>query len=251
MVRARQQGRGIRAARRAAGHSLSAGKKYLRACVYWFTAERMASHKSPQKLAMYESMLAASIAACACATSRSSSSPSRTRARRLPALFHRAPGNGRRPAMIHFDGFDVTKEWMHLCGNRAGVRGARHFATLMVDHPGIGAALRLQGLPMNPDSERWASAAMDWLEQPRRRRCAPGRRGRDEPGWLLRAARGGVREASCRVRGLGRALGECRVARSHPARSERGALGHELGRARALVLRRQDDRRSLRTRSRR
>ena len=25
------------------GHNLSAGKKYLRACVYWLTAERMAS----------------------------------------------------------------------------------------------------------------------------------------------------------------------------------------------------------------
>src|SRR5258708_2238385 len=70
---------------------------------------------------------------------------------------------GPRPAMIHFDGFDVTKEWMHLCGiSREFAR--RGISTLMVDHPGIGAALRLQGLPMNHDSERWALAAMDWLE---------------------------------------------------------------------------------------
>jgi dienelactone hydrolase len=35
----------------------------------------------------------------------------------------------------------------------------------MVDHPGVGAALRLQGLPVNYDSERWASASIDWLER--------------------------------------------------------------------------------------
>jgi hypothetical protein len=40
-----------------AGHALSAGKKYLRACIYWFTAERMASHRLPAKLAMYHAMV--------------------------------------------------------------------------------------------------------------------------------------------------------------------------------------------------
>ncbi len=34
----------------------------------------------------------------------------------------------------------------------------------MVDHPGVGGALRLQGLPTQPDTERWARAAMDYLE---------------------------------------------------------------------------------------
>ena len=66
--------------------------------------------------------------------------------------------------MIHFDGFDVTKEWMHLCGI-AREFAARGIATLMVDHPGIGAALRLQGMAMNVESERWAAAALDWLER--------------------------------------------------------------------------------------
>src|SRR5438309_2265545 len=41
----------------AAGHPRSAGRKYLRACVYWFTAERMASHKTPVKLELYRSMV--------------------------------------------------------------------------------------------------------------------------------------------------------------------------------------------------
>jgi dienelactone hydrolase len=66
--------------------------------------------------------------------------------------------------MIHFDGFDVTKEWMHLSGMAAEL-ARRGVSTLMVDHPGVGAALRLQGLPTAPESERWAAAAMDFLER--------------------------------------------------------------------------------------
>jgi dienelactone hydrolase len=66
--------------------------------------------------------------------------------------------------MIHFDGFDVTKEWIYLCGI-AGEFAARGVSTLMVDHPGVGGALRLKNLPMNPEAERWACAALDWLEQ--------------------------------------------------------------------------------------
>jgi dienelactone hydrolase len=53
---------------------------------------------------------------------------------------------------------------MHLCGI-AREFAARGISTLMVDHPGVGAALRLQGLAMNPDTERWAAAALDWLER--------------------------------------------------------------------------------------
>jgi dienelactone hydrolase len=147
-----------------AGHALTAGKKYLRASVYWFTAERMASHASQQKLAMYRAMLE-----CFGRGARLRHEPLEFvnvpyEGTSLSALFHRAPGEGRKPVMIHFDGFDVTKEWMHLSGI-AREFAARGVATLMLDHPGIGAALRLQGMPMNYDSERWAAAALDWLEQ--------------------------------------------------------------------------------------
>jgi dienelactone hydrolase len=146
-----------------AGHRWSAGRKYRRACVYYFTAERMASHKSPDKLVLYGAMTR-------CfkryATLRDEPVEFVTipfENTTLPALLYRAPHPGPRPAMIHFDGFDVTKEWMHLCGiaEEFGVRG---ISTLMVDHPGVGAALRLQHLPMDPESERWATAALDWLE---------------------------------------------------------------------------------------
>jgi dienelactone hydrolase len=146
------------------GYNLSAGKKYLRACVYWLTAERMASHASPQKLSAYSSMVQ-----CFERGVRLRDEPIEFvkipyQDTTLPALLYQAVGGGRRPAMIHFDGFDVTKEWMHLCGI-AREFAARGISTLMVDHPGVGASLRLQGLPVNYDSERWASAAIDWLEK--------------------------------------------------------------------------------------
>ena len=147
-----------------AGHRRSAGRKYRRACAYYFTAERMASHKSPRKLELYAAMTR-----CFAKSVTLRDEPvefvtllyERTT---LPALLYRAPQAGPRPAMIHFDGFDVTKEWMHLCGI-AREFAARGISTLMVDHPGVGAALRLQGLAVNFDSERWARAALDWLER--------------------------------------------------------------------------------------
>jgi dienelactone hydrolase len=145
------------------GQALTAGKKYLRACVYWFSAERMASHRSPQKLDMYRAMVD-----CFERGVRLRREPIEFvdvpyKGTRLPALLYRAPGPGSRPAMIHFDGFDVTKEWIYLCG-MAREFADRGISTLMVDYPGIGAALRLQGLSMDLEPERWAGAALDWLE---------------------------------------------------------------------------------------
>jgi dienelactone hydrolase len=147
-----------------AGHPWSAGRKYRRACIYWFTAERMTSHKSPAKMGLYAAMVRCfdKSVALRCQPIEAVNIP--YEGTTLPALFHRAPHAGPRPAMIHFDGFDVTKEWMSLCGI-AEEFARRGVSTLMLDHPGIGAALRLQGLSMNADSERWARAALDWLEQ--------------------------------------------------------------------------------------
>ena len=155
---------GFAARDEAAGHRWSAGRKYQRACVYWFTAERMASHKTPEKLELYDAMTRCFEKSVTLRDEPIAFVSIPYEGTTLPALFYRAPQPGPRPAMIHFDGFDVTKEWMHLCGI-AREFAARGISTLMVDHPGVGAALRLQSLPMNHDSERWARAAMDWLEQ--------------------------------------------------------------------------------------
>jgi dienelactone hydrolase len=148
----------------ASGHRWSAGRKYRRACIYWFTAERMTSHKVAAKAHAYAAMVRCFDKSVALRGAPIESVRVPYEGTTLPALFHRAPQPGPRPAMIHFDGFDVTKEWMSLCGI-ADEFACRGVSTLMLDHPGIGAALRLQGLAMNPDSERWAEAALDWLAQ--------------------------------------------------------------------------------------
>jgi dienelactone hydrolase len=145
-----------------AGHPWSAGRKYQRACIYFFTAERMASHKEPGKLELYDAMTRCFAKSVGLRNEPIEFVTLPYEDTALPALLYRAPQPGPRPAMIHFDGFDVTKEWMHLSGI-AREFAARGISTLMVDHPGVGAALRLQGLPMNHDSERWACAAIDWL----------------------------------------------------------------------------------------
>ncbi|HVL35370.1 MAG TPA: prolyl oligopeptidase family serine peptidase [Burkholderiales bacterium] len=148
----------------AAGHALSAGRKYLRACVYWLTAERMASHRTPLKLKLYGAMLECFRRGVTLRGEPLEWVEVPYEGTTLPALLHRAPGAGPRPAMIHFDGFDVTKEWMVLCGmtRELALRGV---SSLVLDHPGVGGALRLQGLPVNHDTERWAAAALDWLER--------------------------------------------------------------------------------------
>ncbi len=146
-----------------AGHRFSAGRKYLRACVYYMTAERMAGHRDPAKLEIYGKLLKAFRNGVTQRGEPIEFLDLPYEGTTLPALFYRAPGTGRQPAMIHFDGFDVTKEWMYLCGI-AREFALRGISTLMVDHPGIGGALRLQGLPTSPETERWARAAMDFLE---------------------------------------------------------------------------------------
>lgn len=148
----------------AAGHRGGAGRKYLRAAVYDFTAERMCGHADPRKAALYARLLDSFARGLRLRGEPVELVEIPYQGTTLPALFHRAPGAGRRPAMIHFDGFDVTKEWIFLAGisREFALRG---IATLMVDHPGVGGALRRQGLTTAPEAERWASAAMDWLER--------------------------------------------------------------------------------------
>jgi pimeloyl-ACP methyl ester carboxylesterase len=83
----------------------------------------------------------------------------------LPALLVHAEGeleNPRRaPAMIFFDGFDVTKEIQYFKG--APDLAARGIACLLVDGPGNGESVRFRNLPMHHETERYASAAYEFL----------------------------------------------------------------------------------------
>jgi dienelactone hydrolase len=82
----------------------------------------------------------------------------------LPAYFSQAPASvhGPVPVMIFWNGLDSTKEHMFSSGHWAEL-AARGISCLMVDCPGSGEALRLQGLTARIDTEAWAAACVDYL----------------------------------------------------------------------------------------
>ncbi|WP_333836773.1 alpha/beta hydrolase family protein [Novosphingobium sp.] len=148
----------------AKGRMFSASNKLERASLYLFTAERMQGHGHPGRKETYAKARAA--------FDKSTQLGAINRERvevplangTMPALFTRAPGEGRKPVVVFCNGLDSCKEllyWTKLPQELA----RRGISTLCVDQPGSGEALRLQNLPVDPNSENWASKAVDWLEQ--------------------------------------------------------------------------------------
>jgi dipeptidyl aminopeptidase/acylaminoacyl peptidase len=76
-------------------------------------------------------------------------------------LVHPETSAPRAPAMIFFDGLDVTKEIQYFHG--VPEMAARGIACLIVDGPGNGEAIRFRGLPLHHETERYASAAYEFL----------------------------------------------------------------------------------------
>lgn len=145
-----------------AGNLISAGRKYLRASMYHFTAERQAHPRDPRKTVMYRHVLECfgkGIAYRKESVERVEIPYGNTL---LPALFVPVEGGVRAPCMVHFDGLDVLKEWIYLTGIGGELR-RRGIALLIVDHPGVGEALRLRKLPSIPEVERPAGAALEFL----------------------------------------------------------------------------------------
>ncbi|MBT3768144.1 MAG: prolyl oligopeptidase family serine peptidase, partial [Rhodospirillales bacterium] len=145
---------------------ISAGDKYLRAAIYFMTAERMGKSNSPERLVTYKRMLR-----CFELGTQNLQAPV-TKVQVpfqdtfLPALFYQAQNvtdNSPAPCIIHFDGLDVMKEYLYLTGLSAQY-ARRGISTLLLDHPGVGEALRLQDLKLTPNTEEPASAAVDYLE---------------------------------------------------------------------------------------
>lgn len=145
-----------------AGHRFTAAEKYARAAAYYITAERMQSRDYAPRKAMYATMLD---------TMERFYATSDLGARRvefpyegstLSGVFVPGHGEGPRPCMIFCNGLDSTKEMILLTlRDRFAKRG---ISALLIDQPGVGEALRLNGLNAVHDTERWASAAVDYLE---------------------------------------------------------------------------------------
>lgn len=150
----------------AKGRAFSASDKLERASLYLFIAERMQGHGTPGRKETF--------AKAREAFERSAKLGRINRERveipletgTMPALFTRAPGSETTPApcVVYCNGLDSNKELLYW-SRLPEALARRGISTLCVDQPGSGEALRLQGLPVDPHSESWASKAVDWLEQ--------------------------------------------------------------------------------------
>ena len=147
----------------AKGRNFSASNKLERASLYLFTAERMQGHGHPGRTETF----AKARNAFDCSTMLGKLNRERVEipleTGTMPAIWTRAPGAGKKPAVVFCNGLDSNKEllyWTRLPEELA----RRGISTLCVDQPGTGEALRLQNLPVDPHSENWASKAVDWLE---------------------------------------------------------------------------------------
>lgn len=145
----------------AAGRLMSAGGAYLRAGMYYFTAERFIVPGAVKR--------AMGLRAIECQTKgilRRYPNVERVEVpyegSTLPALLMKAPGvTGRAPAMVAFDGLDNCKE-MNVLFN--GLEFAsRGWHTLAIDGPGQGESLRLRDIKTRHDYEAAGTAAYEWI----------------------------------------------------------------------------------------
>jgi dienelactone hydrolase len=145
-----------------AGHHLSAARKYRRAGIYYLMAERMLRRTDARKVQTYRMGLNAFKKGVQLQKDPIEWVEIPFQGKFLPALFSKAPGRDRIPCMVHFDGFDWLKEFSYLLSAEEFRR--RGISLLVVDHPGVGEALRLRNMPTAPDTEVPAAACVDYLE---------------------------------------------------------------------------------------
>lgn len=150
------------------GHLRTAGKTCARAANYLITAERMQQAGTPEREATYQRCLDLMERSFALADPLTTRVAIPFRDTTLPAYFTRAQVDGEpdsatpTPVMIMWNGLDSTKEHQYLSGHSLEL-ARRGIATLMVDCPGSGEALRKQGLTAQINTEEWAGACIDFL----------------------------------------------------------------------------------------
>ncbi len=148
----------------ARGRMISAGDKYGRAATYYLTAERLQAHGAPGRAALYRRFLDVFARAIGLAGENCERVEIPYGESHLAALYVRAEGvTGRAPLLVQVNGLDSTKEMKYRVGLPHWL-ARRGVSSLIVDQPGTGEALRLQGLHAVYNAEVWASRIVDWLE---------------------------------------------------------------------------------------
>ncbi|QJY48840.1 alpha/beta hydrolase family protein [Pseudonocardia broussonetiae] len=147
------------------GNTRTAGQLYFRATNYLCQAERMLSHSDPDRVPTYRRVLELAQKAFDLRDPRITRVAIPYEGTTLPAYFSAAPAtdDGPAPVIVLVNGLDSAKEHMYGSGHWEEL-AARGISCLMLDQPGTGEALRLQGLTARIDTEAWAGAAVDWLE---------------------------------------------------------------------------------------
>jgi dienelactone hydrolase len=164
-----------------AGHRRTAGQQYRRAANYLAQAERMQSAHAPDRNAVYRRCLDLQQRVFDLIDPATTRVAVPFEGTTLPAYFtDAADAGGTAPCIVMWNGLDSTKEHMYASGF-AEELAARGISTLMVDCPGSGEALRLQGLTARITTEDWAAACVDYLQS--RADVDPGRIGL--VGWSL------------------------------------------------------------------
>lgn len=145
------------------GRAFSASAKLMRAANYLITAERLQAHGSEGRIALYRRHLATFYQALALGDSGAYRVSIPYEGQHLSGIFVPAIGvSGPQPVLVQVNGFDSTKE-MRFMAQLPGILARRGIASLVLDQPGTGEALRLQSLTARHDSEHWATPVYDWL----------------------------------------------------------------------------------------
>ncbi|WP_317929556.1 alpha/beta hydrolase family protein [Halioxenophilus sp. WMMB6] len=148
----------------ARGRLFSAGEKYSRAAIYLITCERLQAHGAEGRLELYQRSLECFHKGNQLAQEKCERVEIPYEDKHLSALYVPAEGvTGPQPILVQVNGLDSTKEMKYKVGLPAWL-AKRGVASLIVDQPGTGEAIRLQDLRARYDSEHWASRVVDYLE---------------------------------------------------------------------------------------
>jgi len=150
--------------RLAEGHNASAASYLLRAANYYHVGERFLQPKAAGLKAYRRGVECFRDAVKVMRSPRMEHVEIPYEGASLPGILVHAdplPGAGPAPAMVFFDGFDITKEMQYFKGVPDLIK--RGIACLLVDGPGNGESVRFRNLYLHHETERYATAAYDYL----------------------------------------------------------------------------------------
>jgi dienelactone hydrolase len=147
------------------GYRFSAAPFYLRACKYYQMAERFRTPKDARALDNYRQSVDCFHAFTAKTDVHIDIVDVPFVDGSLPGYFVRAQNttSARSPAVVFFDGLDVTKELLYMRGVPDLIKRGIH--VLIMDGPGTGEAIRFRNHYLRHDYEVAGSACIDWLEK--------------------------------------------------------------------------------------